>query len=103
MKRTVSTEAGAVEGIDGEIKIFRGMPYARPPVGDSRWKPPQRFADWTGVRSAESFGMDCPQVPLPTEPSNSPGMNEDCLYINIWTPAHSMSERLPVMVWIHGG
>ena len=103
MKRKVQTHAGPVEGIDGEIKIFRGIPYAEPPVGPLRWRPPQGLAGWTDIRSAESFGMDCPQIPLPTEPSNGPGMDEDCLYINVWTPAHSMAERLPVMVWIHGG
>jgi para-nitrobenzyl esterase len=103
MKRSVSTEAGVVEGVDGGVKIFRGIPYARPPVGDLRWNPPLCAEGWTGVRSAESFGMDCPQIPLPTEPSNGPGMDEDCLYINVWTPAQSASERLPVMVWIHGG
>src|SRR5262245_45723117 len=103
MNRKVQTESGLVEGLDGEIKIFRGIPFAAPPVGPLRWKPPQRHAGWSGVRSAESFGMDCPQIPLPTEPSNGPGMDEDCLFINVWTPAHAMTERLPVMVWIHGG
>jgi para-nitrobenzyl esterase len=103
MKRKVQTEAGPVAGLDGEIKIFRGIPYAEPPVGLLRWKPPQDVAGWRDVRSAVSFGSDCPQVPLPTEPSNGPGMNENCLYINVWTPAHAMSERLPVMVWFHGG
>jgi para-nitrobenzyl esterase len=103
MKRTVQTQAGRIQGLDGDIKIFRGIPYAQPPVGSLRWKPPREPANWTDVRSAEAFGMDCPQIPLASEPSNGPGMNEDCLYINVWTPADAMSERLPVMVWIHGG
>src|SRR5690349_9704641 len=103
MTRIVQTHAGPIAGLDGEIKIFRGIPYALAPVGPLRWKPPQDLAGWSDVRSAESFGTDCPQIPLPTEPSNGPGMSEDCLYINIWTPAHAMSERLPVMVWFHGG
>src|SRR5262245_35751564 len=80
MKRRVQTQAGPVEGVDGRIKIFRGLPYARPPVGALRWKAPRPLEGWTEVRPAESFGMDCPQIPLPTEPSNGPGVSEDCLY-----------------------
>ena len=93
----VETEAGQIEGtIENGIKVFRGIPYAAPPVGDLRWKEPQPVEPWDGVRQTVEFGPACPQ------PQNLP-QAEDCLYLNIWTPANYASEKLPVMVWIHGG
>jgi para-nitrobenzyl esterase len=96
---------GAREEVQGkEIWSFKGIPYAAPPVGDLRWKPPQPIAPWTEPRACTSFGPACPQ-PTQTETfylAVGP-TNEDCLYLNVWTPAKSAAERLPVMVWIHGG
>ena len=101
----VQVTGGTVEGAvaDG-VSAFKGIPYAAPPVGDLRWRPPQPVVPWTGVKSATAYGHDCSQVPFPgreapiqTEPS------EDCLVINVWRPAQRPSAALPVMVWIHGG
>ena len=98
---------GQVQGIaDNNAAIFRGIPYAAPPVGDLRWRPPQAPAKWSGVRDATQFGPACPQSP------NSPVMmvgpvgasSEDCLTLNVWKPASAQGgATLPVMVWIHGG
>lgn len=77
--------------------IYRGIPYAAPPVKDLRWRPPQPALPWTRPRSCESFGPVCPQMNCQEE------MHEDCLYLNIWTPDQSPGAKLPVMVWIHGG
>ena len=96
-------ETGDVEGIlDGtDLAIFRAIPYAAPPVGDLRWKAPQPAKAWEGVRVCDTFG---PLPPQPTRPDRTADkMSEDCLYLGIATPAKSVSDRLPVMVWIHGG
>jgi para-nitrobenzyl esterase len=82
-------------------EAFLGIPYAAPPVGDLRWKPPQPPAPWTGTREATEFGSSCPQLPAGWLPQMA--WNEDCLYLNVWTPRLSASAKLPVMVWIHGG
>jgi para-nitrobenzyl esterase len=93
----VVTDAGKVEGIqENGFMSFKGIPFAAPPVGDLRWKEPQPVNPWEGVLKADSFGPACPQ------PQNL-RQNEDCLYLNVWTPAKVASEKLPVMVWIHGG
>jgi para-nitrobenzyl esterase len=103
----VRTDAGFVEGTvstDGKVTIFKGIPYAPPPVGDLRWKEPQQVTPWEGVRPATAFGPHCIQgkvftgVTLPEAE-----MSEDCLYLNVWTPAAHPASGLPVMVWIHGG
>ena len=99
LPRSVKTESGLVRGSsEPGVRVFLGIPYASPPVGPLRWRPPQPAARWEGVRTAEEFGATCPQTGAP-EP-----MTEDCLTLNIWTPdAVSESPGLPVMVWIHGG
>jgi para-nitrobenzyl esterase len=100
----VVTTDGTVRGtlIDG-FDMFRGIPYAAPPLGPLRWRAAQKSQPWKGVRDATDFGADCEQ------PANQPGMpappsmNEDCLTINVLTPSTGRSKKLPVMVWIHGG
>lgn len=101
--KTAKVDGGIVEGvINGEISIFKGIPFAAPPVGDYRWKPPQPVKVWTGILKAEKFGPQCPQ--MKTFMADTIGKSsEDCLYLNIWTPAKSRKEKLAVMVWIYGG
>lgn len=101
----VTTETGALQGaMDDGVMSFKGIPFAAPPVGDLRWRPPQPAAAWTGVRQATQYGADCMQLPFPSDaaPLGTPPA-EDCLYMNVWTPAHAAGEKLPVMVWIYGG
>ena len=116
MLRETKTENGLVRGVVGtnaRITVYKGIPYAAPPVGENRWRAPQPVENWEGVRSCYEFGPICYQ--------NTPGKDpeafyskewhvdpevpnsEDGLYLNIWTPAKKVGEKLPVMVWIHGG
>lgn len=99
----IKTEAGMVAGAmaDTAIRVFKGVPFAAPPVGPLRWRPPQPVRPWSGVRMAVEFGPDCPQTI--EVGSRAPSMGEDCLYLNIWTPADAQNGSLPVMVYIHGG
>jgi len=100
----VETSHGPIRGeAEGAVRIFRGIPFAAPPVGDLRWRPPVPPQPWTEVRDATRFGDDCPQRTALPIGSRAPGQSEDCLTLNVWTPAASASERLPVMVWIFGG
>ncbi len=86
------------------MRTFLGIPYAAPPVGLLRWKPPQPAAAWTGVRSATSFGPRCMQAQLYSDMVfRDPGPSEDCLTLNVWDPVEKNTTPLPVMVWIHGG
>jgi len=84
------------------IRAFKGIPFAAPPVGDLRWKPPQPVAAWEGVRACDTFGPVCPQPAVPFFVVPGP-RSEDCLYLNVWTGAGDPGAKLPVMVWIHGG
>ncbi len=103
----VKTDKGTVEGsisADSKIRIFKGIPFAAPPVGAMRWKAPQPAPSWTGVRKALEFGPRCMQARIYSDMVfRDEGPSEDCLYLNVWTPASSASARLPVMVWIYGG
>ena len=101
---TVRIETGRLEGQrqDG-LTVYRGVPYATPPVGALRWRPPQPPRPWTGIRQADQFAPACPQTGVSMPGEAPPRTGEDCLYLNVWTPAKQAGERLPVMVWIHGG
>ena len=101
----VNTKSGKIEGAyeDG-LYVFRGIPYAAPPVDELRWMPPQPVRTWDGVRPVKQFGPIAPQNPMEgsiIQHEEQP-QNEDCLYLNIWTPGIDDARR-PVMVWIHGG
>src|SRR5208282_6026664 len=89
------------------MRLYRGIPYAAPPVGDLRWRPPQPVVPWQGVKAADHFSPVCMQLPTATEGNawreGLVPVSEDCLYVNVWTPARSADARLPVMVFIHGG
>jgi para-nitrobenzyl esterase len=101
----VKTATGLVEGTtssDGRIRIFKGIPFAAPPVGELRWKEPRPAPRWEGPRKATEFGSRCLQGQIFGDIVFT-DKSEDCLSLNIWTPAKAADERLPVMVWIHGG
>ena len=124
----VRVEGGELQGVlaDG-VLTFKGIPFAAPPVGELRWRPPQPAAKWKGVRQAAEFGADCMQgrfgpppgaragappaqgttpAPAPLPPAAAPAVrapSEDCLYLNVWRPADPAARNLPVMVWIYGG
>src|SRR3984885_10512812 len=101
----VKTTSGMVEGKDeGAFHAFLGIPYAAPPVGDLRWKPPAAVAKWTGVRKATDFGPHCMQGNVYGDMKfRDSGGSEDCLSLNVWVPAETSGAKLPVMVWIYGG
>jgi len=102
----VDAPAGVIRGTrDGAVTVFKGIPYAQPPIGDLRWKPPVALARWDGVRNAAAFGPACvqPQGGPPTvySPATRMPVSEDCLTLNVWQPAKA--KKAPVLVWIHGG
>lgn len=117
MLRKVRTKEGWLEGTacgDPRITVYKGVPYAQPPVGELRWRLPQPLEAWDGIRKADRF----PPIGWQDQPGTDPEdfwtkelnpcadqcvLSEDCLYLNIWTPARSADERLPVFLWIHGG
>ncbi len=101
----VKTANGTLEGVDESgVRAFKGVPFAAPPVGDLRWREPQPVKNWTGVRKAHDFGPRAMQLPLFGDMGfRSDGVNEDCLYLNVWTPAKNAADKLPVMVYFYGG
>jgi para-nitrobenzyl esterase len=110
----VRTQQGLIQGAPGKaegVTVFKNIPFAAPPVGQLRWQQPQAPAAWQGVRDGSKYGNVCVQNPAPTrfppngatDTENFTGMGEDCLNLNIWTPATKAGEKLPVMVWLYGG
>jgi para-nitrobenzyl esterase len=102
----VATVSGIVQGVtEDDVTRFKGIPFAAPPVGEFRWRPPQPVAPWEGVRDASEFGPNCAQGGWGAAPGTiAEGSSEDCLYLNLWKPADAKAKaKLPVMVWIHGG
>lgn len=108
------TKYGQVHGVQKDgYTVFRGVPYAKPPVGEKRFCPPEEPACWEGVYKADHFGCVCPQTEhepdsfygkeFYLDPEFGMNQSEDCLYLNIWTPANAADEKLPVAFWIHGG
>jgi para-nitrobenzyl esterase len=100
---TVKTKYGRIRGtIEDGIHVFKGIPYAGPPLGRFRFHPPLPLEPWDGIRDAQTFGSVAVQLESPVSTSGSQPRSEDCLFLNIWTPSR-ISKPLPVMVWIHGG
>lgn len=100
----VETAYGAVQGAPGrrnDVMVFKGIPYAKPPVGPLRWKDPEPPETWEGIRPANEFGPVGPQLDTPAIQATGLPMDEDCLYLNIWTP--DTEKANPVLVWIYGG
>ncbi|MEO8659192.1 MAG: carboxylesterase family protein [Bryobacteraceae bacterium] len=99
--KPVKVEGGLVRGVvEDTLTVYKGIPFAAPPVGDLRWRAPQAAKKWPGVREADRFAAGCVQSIGGPPPS---GEGEDCLYLNIWTPARTAKENVPVLVWIYGG
>jgi para-nitrobenzyl esterase len=102
----VRIATGLIEGVTEKsgIRSFKGIPFAQAPVGELRWKEPQPAVSWTGIRKTDKFGNNPMQKPIFGDMNfRSAGMNEDCLYLNVWTPAKSANEKLPVLVYFYGG
>lgn len=100
----VEASAGPVQGLDNHgVYEYLGIPYAQPPVGELRWQPPQPYPQWTNTREATRFGPTCAQITTLGAFAGPPNSNEDCLYLNVFTPKLPGSEKLAVLVWIHGG
>jgi para-nitrobenzyl esterase len=108
------TESGALSGVsESGVSVYRGIPFAAPPVGDLRWRPPVPAAPWTAMRKADAFAPACMQTGVSMPGETPPAVSEDCLYLNIWTPVEAEPKTkpttktapvlLPVIVWIYGG
>jgi para-nitrobenzyl esterase len=102
---TVKTTHGLLEGNEESgIYVYRGVPYAAPPVGEYRWREPQPVKNWNGIRKADKFGPMPMQLPIYGDMNfRASGMSEDCLYLNIWTPSSTGKDKLPVLVYFYGG
>src|SRR5580658_7944665 len=101
----VQTESGALAGVrEGDLSVYKGIPFAAPPLGDLRWQPPAPVAPWSGIRKADAFAPACMQVGVSMPGEAPPAVSEDCLYLNLWTPNATLApDHLPVIVWIYGG
>ena len=102
---TVRIASGEVAGTGAgtDVRVYRGIPYAAPPVGPLRWRPPQPVAPWAGVHDGSRFGFDPMQLDEPSRGSLAPGASEDCLTLNVWAPADVPAGGAPVLVWFDGG
>lgn len=103
-RQLIRTDSGVLAGTIDEAgtRVFKGIPYAAPPIGELRWREPQAPPRWAGVRDASDFGDRCQQAPFPAyRPIGGSGMSENCLFLNVWSAVGS--EKRPVLVWIHGG
>jgi para-nitrobenzyl esterase len=101
---TAMTDAGAISGVlQDDIVLYKGVPFAAPPTGNLRWRPPKRPAAWAGTRAARAFAPACMQEGVSMPGEMPPAISEDCLYLNLWAPANHAKASLPVLVWIYGG
>ncbi len=100
----VTTKSGILKGlVEEDIVVFKGVPFAAAPVGDLRWQAPKPPVPWDGVRMADKFSPICMQIGMYPKELTVEEMSEDCLYLNIWKPQKTTSEKLPVMLWLYGG